>query len=61
MLYGIICYILALKHKKGPLEHLQPVLPSHFILLFQKATLSIIQYNFTLLLASQLLFSYSTH
>ena len=42
-------------------EHLQPVLPSHPILSFQKVTLLILQYNLTILPASQHLFSYSTH
>jgi len=43
------------------LEHSHPGILSHHILPSQKAILSIIQYNFTILPASQLLFSYSTH
>ena len=38
-----------------------PEILSHSILPSRKATLSIIQYSFTILPASQLLFSYSTH
>ena len=42
-------------------KHLHPQLPSYSTLPFQKVTLSIIPYHFTIQLTSQLLFSYSTH